>query len=139
MIGKVFVTLLAAGLCLGCVVDQYGRVRPPDPIGQAIFNALDPATPVYQPQEYAVETDIPALRNERRTVVPVGYSDPVWVKGIGRGQETIGCGCLAAGCNVPARTSSGRTAATTRRMTAVTGVRAIGRKCKIPAVCQRWR
>ncbi len=81
MTGKVLFTLLAAGFCLGCV-DQYGRVGPPDPIGQAIFNALDPATPVYRPQEYAVETDIPALRDERRrTVVPVGYSDPVWVKG----------------------------------------------------------
>ncbi len=85
-------------------------MRPPDPIGQAIFNALDPATPVYQPQEYAVETDIPALRNERRTVVPVGYSDPVWVNGIGRGEEMIGCGCLWV--QRPRRTSSGRTAAT---------------------------
>ena len=78
---KVLFAVLAA-LCLaGCVVDQYGRVLPPDPVGQALFNALDPATPVYEPREYVVESDYPAARYERRTVAPVSYSDPVWVSG----------------------------------------------------------
>jgi hypothetical protein len=80
MISKVFLTSLAAFLLLGCV-DQYGRIRPPDPIGQAIFNALDPAVPVYQPREYEVASEMPAVRYERRSVVPVAYSDPVWVDG----------------------------------------------------------
>ena len=69
-------------LCLGgCVVDEYGRVVPPDPVGQALFNALDPGVPVYQPREYVVDNDVPAVRYEQRTVAPVSYSDPVWVNG----------------------------------------------------------
>ena len=69
-------------LCLaGCVVDQYGRVLPPDPVGQALFNALDPAVPVYEPREYVVDNDIPAASYEQRTVAPVSYSDSVWVNG----------------------------------------------------------
>ena len=69
-------------LCLGgCVVDEYGRVVPPDPVGQALFNALDPGVPVYQPREYVVDSDVPAVRYEQRTVAPVSYSDPVWVNG----------------------------------------------------------
>jgi hypothetical protein len=81
MTGKVLFNLLAAGLLLGCVIDEYGRVRPPDPIGQAIFNALDPDIPMYQPREYVVERDVPAVRYEQRTVTPVSYSDPVWING----------------------------------------------------------
>jgi WXXGXW repeat (2 copies) len=81
MTSKVLCTLLAAGLCAGCVVDEYGRVLPPDPIGQAIFNALDPAVPVYQPRQYVVESDIPAVRYEQRMVAPVAYADPVWING----------------------------------------------------------
>ena len=78
---KVLFAVLSA-LCLaGCVVDQYGRVLPPDPIGQALFNALDPAVPVYGPREYVVNNDIPPVRYERRTVAPVSYSDPEWVNG----------------------------------------------------------
>src|SRR5262245_6012251 len=78
---KVLLAILTA-LCLaGCVVDQYGRVVPPDPIGQAVFNALDPAVPVYEPRQYVVNADIPAVRDEQRTVTPVSYSDPVWVNG----------------------------------------------------------
>ena len=77
---KVLVSILAAACLIGCV-DQYGRVVPPDPIGQALFNALDPAVPVYQPREYAVTSDMPPVRYERRTVVPVAYSDPVWING----------------------------------------------------------
>ena len=69
-------------LCLaGCVVDQYGRVLPPDPVGQALFTALDPAVPVYEPREYMVDNDIPAAGYEQRTVAPVSYSDSVWVNG----------------------------------------------------------
>jgi WXXGXW repeat (2 copies) len=78
---KVLFAVLTA-LCLaGCVVDQYGRVLPPDPIGQALFNALDPAVPVYEPREYVVNNDIPAPAYERRTIAPVSYSDSVWVNG----------------------------------------------------------
>ena len=73
--------LIALGVA-GCVVDE-----PPDPIGQALFNAIDPA-PVYQSREYLVESDVPAVRYERRTVAPVSYSDPVWVNGYyGRGER----------------------------------------------------
>jgi hypothetical protein len=76
---KVLLSILAAACLIGCV-DRYGRVVPPDPIGQALFNALDPAVPVYQPRDYVV-TDMPPARYERRTVVPVGYNDQVWVNG----------------------------------------------------------
>ena len=104
-----------AVLCLaGCVVDQYGRVLPPDPIGQALFNALDPATPVYEPREYVVDSDYPAARYERRTVAPVSYSDPVWVSGYsGWGAGAIGCGFRGDGCSVPVTTWSGMIRATT--------------------------
>jgi hypothetical protein len=78
---KVLLAILTAGCLVGCVVDEYGRVVPPDPIGQAIFYALDPTVPVYQPQEYIVTTDMPAARYERRTAIPVGYYDPQWVSG----------------------------------------------------------
>ena len=82
---KVLLTILTSGLLLGCV-DQYGRVRPPDPIGQAIFNALDPGVPAYQSREYVVASDMPPARYERRAIYPAGYSDPVWVDGYwGRG------------------------------------------------------
>jgi hypothetical protein len=78
---KVLCAILAA-LCLaGCVVDEYGRLLPPDPVGQALFNTLDPGVPVYEPRQYVVNTDIPAGRYEQRTVAPVSYSDPVRVNG----------------------------------------------------------
>jgi hypothetical protein len=77
---KVLFAVLIALSVVGCVVDQYGRVLPPDPIGQAIFNAVDPA-PVYEPRDYAVNSDVPAGRYERRTAAPISYSDPVWVNG----------------------------------------------------------
>ena len=78
---KVLFAVLTA-LCLaGCVVDEYGRVLPPDPVGQALFTALDPAVPVYEPREYMVDNDIPAAGYEQRTVAPVSYSDSVWVNG----------------------------------------------------------
>jgi hypothetical protein len=83
---KIFPNILfAAGLVFlaGCV-DQYGRVRPPDPIGRAIFDVLDPAIPVYEPREYVVTRPIPAAPPpgyyERRTVV-TSYSNPYWVRG----------------------------------------------------------
>ena len=75
-----FAVLTALGLA-GCVVDEYGRVLPPDPVGQALFTALDPAVPVYEPREYVVNNDIPAAGYEQRTVAPVSYSDSVWVNG----------------------------------------------------------
>jgi hypothetical protein len=78
---KMLFAVLTA-LCLaGCVVDEYGRVLPPDPVGQALFTALDPAVPVYEPREYVVNNDIPAAGYEQRTVAPVSYSDSVWVNG----------------------------------------------------------
>jgi hypothetical protein len=77
---KVLFAVLIALCAAGCVVDEYGRVLPPDPVGQALFNAVDPA-PVYGPRDYVVNNDIPAVRYERRTVAPVSYSDPVWVNG----------------------------------------------------------
>jgi len=80
MTSKMLLTILTAGCLLGCV-DQYGRVVPPDPIGQALFNALDPGVPAYYPREYVVASDMPPVRYERRTVVPVSYADPVWVDG----------------------------------------------------------
>jgi WXXGXW repeat (2 copies) len=80
MIIKVFLTAFALALLSGCV-DQYGRVVPPDPIGRAIVNALDPAVPVYETRQYAVTSDIPPVRYERRPVAPVTYADPVWVDG----------------------------------------------------------
>jgi WXXGXW repeat (2 copies) len=78
--GKVFFAWLTA-LCLAGCVDQYGRVVPPDPIGQALVGAIDPAVPVYQPREYVVESDVPAVRYEQRAVVPISYYDPVWING----------------------------------------------------------
>jgi hypothetical protein len=84
MTGKVVITILAAACLWGCV-DEYGRVVPPDPIGRALVNALDPAVPVYQPREYFVSSDYPndypTVRYEPRPVVPIGYTDPVWVNG----------------------------------------------------------
>jgi hypothetical protein len=77
---KVLLSILAAGCLIGCV-DQYGRVVPPDPIGQALFNTFDPAVPVYQPREYVVTRDMPVVRYEQRPVAPVSYSDPAWVNG----------------------------------------------------------
>lgn len=82
---KVLFAVLTAVCLAGCVVDEYGRVLPPDPVGQALFTALDPAVPVYQPREYVVNDDFPAAGYERgyegRTVAPVSYSDSVWVNG----------------------------------------------------------
>ncbi len=78
--------LVASGLLLlvGCV-DQYGRVRPPDPIGRALFDALDPSGPVYDSREYVVTRPMPSAPPlgyyERRTVAPVSYSNPYWVDG----------------------------------------------------------
>lgn len=77
---KLLLSILAAACLIGCV-DQYGRVVPPDPIGQALFNTLDPAVPVYQPREYVVTRDMPMVRYEQRPVAPVSYSDPAWVNG----------------------------------------------------------
>lgn len=77
---KVVIAMVAAACLFGCV-DQYGRVVPPDPIGRALFNALDPAVPVYQPRDYVVESDVPAVRYEQRAVVRSSYMDPVWVNG----------------------------------------------------------
>jgi len=51
----------------GCV-NSEGRFRPPDPIGRAIFDALDPG-PRYQ---YA---------SDARYVDQSGYSENVWVEG----------------------------------------------------------
>ena len=78
---KVLFAVLTAVCLAGCVVDEYGRVLPPDPVGQALFTALDPAVPVYEPREYVVNNDISAAGYEQRTVAPVSYSDSVWVNG----------------------------------------------------------
>jgi hypothetical protein len=80
MLTKVLVTILTAASLIGCV-DQYGRVVPPDPIGQALFTTLDPSVPVYEPREYVVANDMPPVRYESRSVVPISYYDPVWVNG----------------------------------------------------------
>ncbi len=80
MLTKVLVTILIAASLIGCV-DQYGRVVPPDPVGQALFNTLDPSVPVYEPREYVVANDMPPVRYESRSVVPISYQDPVWVNG----------------------------------------------------------
>jgi hypothetical protein len=77
---KVVLVILSAICLIGCV-DEYGRVVPPDPIGRAIFDALDPAVPVYEPRQYVVTNDMPPVRYERRAIVPASYSDPVWVNG----------------------------------------------------------
>lgn len=80
MIRKIFLPILTALCLLGCV-DQYGRVVPPDPIGRALVNALDPAVPVYRPQEYIVSSDMPAVRYEQRAISSASYPDSVWVNG----------------------------------------------------------
>jgi len=76
--------VLALGIFSGCV-DQYGRVRPPDPIGRAIFDVLDPARPVYDSREYVVTRPYPSSPPrgyyERRTVQPARYSDPYYIEG----------------------------------------------------------
>jgi WXXGXW repeat (2 copies) len=77
---KVVLVILSAICLIGCV-DEYGRVVPPDPIGRAIFDALDPAVPVYEPRQYVVTSDMPPVRYERPAIVPASYSDPVYVNG----------------------------------------------------------
>ena len=81
MSSKTLLALLSAGLIFSGCVDEYGRVRPPDPIGQALFNALDPSVPVYRSSNYVVTSEMPPVRYETRSVVPAGYSDPVWING----------------------------------------------------------
>ena len=70
---KVLFAVLTAVCLAGCVVDEYGRVLPPDPVGQALFTALDPAVPVYEPREYVVNNDIPAaaMSEERSLQSPI--------------------------------------------------------------------
>jgi len=75
--------LLGVFALVGCV-DQYGRVRPPDPIG-AIFDTLDPSVPTYQSRQYVVTRPIPTAPPsgyyQRRTVAPASYTNPYWVDG----------------------------------------------------------
>lgn len=85
-IGKKLLPFLSLGLfaLAGCVVDQYGRVVPPDPVGQALFNVLDPAEPVYTSRRYVVTTPMPAAPppgyyEGTRPLTPVGYANPYWV------------------------------------------------------------
>jgi len=79
------ILLVPAVVAVSGCVDQYGRVVPPDPIGQAIFNALNPATPVYQSREYVVTQPMPVAPPpgyyETQGPVPVGYANPYWING----------------------------------------------------------
>jgi hypothetical protein len=58
-----FLTLALAGC-----VNSEGRLRPPDPIGRAIFDALDPGPR----QPYA---------SDAAYVSQSGYNETVWVEG----------------------------------------------------------
>ncbi len=63
LLSTAVVTLALAGC-----VNSEGRIRPPDPIGRAIFDALDPGP---RPQ-YATDA---------RYVNQSGYNENVWVEG----------------------------------------------------------
>lgn len=79
--------------CLACVgtlflsgcVDQYGRIRPPDPIGRTLFNVFDPEPRYYGSDQYVVTRPMPSAPPvgyyERRTVAPVNYANPYWRQG----------------------------------------------------------
>lgn len=67
---------VALAALAGCTTDRYGRVVPPDPIGRALVDAIDP---VYEPQEYVVVNDPPPRRRDVRPVAP--NADAVWVDG----------------------------------------------------------
>ena len=78
---KVLFAVLSA-LCLaGCVVDQYGRVLPPDPIGQAFStHSIRGCRSMNRASMWLIAMSHPSAMSER-TVAPVSYSDPEWVNG----------------------------------------------------------
>ncbi|MEO8205437.1 MAG: hypothetical protein ABI615_04600 [Chthoniobacterales bacterium] len=95
---KTILTLVGATLLGGCVND-YGHIRPPDPLGRLIFDVFDPPPKnggnVIQEDggEYIVPVDMPAARYETRPGAPGpglvwinGYwswngSEWIWVRG----------------------------------------------------------
>jgi len=70
---------VAATLLVGCT---NGFV-PPDPIGRALFGAVEEINDgvLYEPTESVVYEPMPQNRWERRPARPVGYRDPVYVDG----------------------------------------------------------
>lgn len=81
-----FVGLAVVGVALsGCVSDQ-GRLTPIEPIGRAIFNALNPA-PTHYDNRYAGTSD-PRYVDNRYQQQQRGQ-DNVWVEGA-YGRDTYG-------------------------------------------------
>lgn len=66
----VFLVLAACAITLtpGCV-NSEGRLRPPDPLGRALFDALDPGPRNARSDAYYVQQNQPQ------------YTDDVWVDG----------------------------------------------------------
>ena len=124
---KMLLTILTAACVIGCV-DQYGRVVPPDPIGQALFNALDPTVPVYEPREYVVTSSMPPVQNEQRPVVPVSDSDAVWVNGYWGWGGSDWVGYPVVGFSDPAKTLPGMTVDTMSATAGNIGGRVIGNR-----------
>ncbi len=91
--------------CWSAVWINTAASRPPDPIGRALFDVLDPSGPVYDSREYVVTRPMPSAPPpgyyERRTVAPVSYSNPIGWTDIGAGATTTGPGTVAVGTNRP--------------------------------------
>ncbi len=82
--------MIAAGLMgmllSGCV-NEYGQFRPPDPLGRALFNVINPPPKnmvapggsAYEGAEYVVTSPPPRARYEE---IPVSrYPGQAWVQG----------------------------------------------------------
>jgi len=78
--------LASAALVAGCV-NENGRIRPPDPLGRWIFDALDrPPYPNQRQPQYAGVPDSQVAPYDQRSAPPQGFARPVWVEG-GWGQS----------------------------------------------------
>ena len=80
MSSKILLALLSAGLIFRDAWTSMAASVPGSDWAGA-FNALDPSVPVYRSSNYVVTSEMPPVRYETRSVVPAGYSDPVWING----------------------------------------------------------
>ncbi len=85
-----FCSLALAGLLAGCAYDRRtGNVVPPDPIGRALVNAVNPGPQYgyedgysdysYEPREYTVVSERPVYRVRDTRPPRPDYRDPVYV------------------------------------------------------------
>lgn len=69
----------------GCV-NREGNLVPPDPIGRALFNAIDRddtyyGYDYYEPREVVVTRSMPRPVYEQRPTLSGNYADPIYVDG----------------------------------------------------------